>query len=1169
MDTEVMPVEAKMPESSNSADLCRDLRSRLNILAHWVTLDRAVSGLLETVFSAAVAFAVLWAYDLLFTPPSDTRVFLTITALAMVTGVAVARFLRQIFRLAGVNDAALLIEAMYPQNDRLRSALEFDAYLSSGTETGTSRAAMAMAIVQAHGFNEKIDFKTAAPAARLNRALRISAGVVILLAALVAWKPMEAQLAFSRYASPMAEAPELLRTAYILSPGDATIVYGVDFEIRVRSMGMIPMEPVLIIAPESPTGKTVQPRRGRGIASKVPILVDRLRGVFGTGGEFVHRLIRPAESFNYRVEDANGVSRTHRVIVRRRPRVSSMCIRYSYPEYTGLSAEMVENDSGDITVLEGSRVWLEMTFNKTVPIVEVKFDKPMGATVERPSGQESAVAAFRVVDDNRYSIVLYDGEGLFNDPRETYTIRCVKDKAPVVDVIEPGRDSDLPEDYVLPVSIKASDDFGLSRIGLMMSFKGGDYRAVPVRTYGNRGVVEDLVAYSLDLSGEPIGPEDVILYYAEAADTDEVGGPNIGKSKIYSVRIPSAMEFFDDIESDQEYQEQEMRELLEEQKAVREKTMELAEKVAAAREMKWEDKRKMENLQGRQQELSKKADDIRDDVAKTLEKMEKSSLISPEALEKMQKIQKLLEEITDKDVKALMEQLSKINSEMRISEAEKKLFEAGFDQEEFEKKLDRTLKLFEKVRQEQKADALVKEAGDILEKQQEISKRLEELSKENQTDPEVEKAMNILAEEQKRLAMRAESLKEEAAGLAEDVARDDRMAAEGFEKAAETIEKEQIPKKMREASAGMSGMDSSGAMDDSKDSEEGMKKTLAAMKSASAGLKGGNKKAIMAKLNRAIEKSISLADLHSNLLKDLDVFRRLAGSDMRETCGRVSERTLDVAALAEGLLNLLGEIAGMTFLVDHEILGLSAGTVQKTRIAQESLARGSWPTALAVERDALRGANTLGRALMRLRQNMQASGSGLGFDQLMEKMKSMMRQQAMMGDKMDMFSQQGGGTTPMMEQLRQDAMKQMAMEQQMIRKSMEETAKQASEHGELARQMRELAREMKELEEDLRAGDPGRRARERQERLVERMLETTKSMHTKKMSKQRKSRTGSYDGPVTAGAGVDRDKLGRDRISTKPLGSFGEAKLPKEYEDLIRAYFTVLSERQSGGFGDE
>lgn len=1155
------PAPEERSGQSNSASLGLALRARVEATARGVTAGRVCSGILETTFAGAVSFLALWCYDILLAPPPQTRVLLAVTALALVTGVGAARFLLHLARPATTGEAALMIERAFPQNDALRSALEFERTLSCNAETGTSRAAMACAVEQAHAFNRNLDFSSAVSGSRLNRALRISAASVAFLAALVAWKPMEAQLAFSRYATPWAEAPELLRTAYTIEPGDATIVYGADVEIRVGIKGMVPMEPVLVIDRDSDA---------RNRPSRIPVPVDRISGTFGTGGEFVHRLVRPQDSFSYRIEDANGASSTHRVIVQRRPRVASMRIRYSYPEYTGLAAELVENDSGDVTVLEGSKVWLEMTFNKRVPSVKIEFEKPTGVTIERPSGEESAVAAFRVVDDNRYSVNLYDGEGLYNEPRETYTIRCVKDKPPIVDIIEPGGDSDLPEDYILPVSIKVSDDFGLSRVTLMTSVKGGEYRPVPVKTYDGRGTVEDLVAHSLDFSAEPIGPEDVILYYAEAADTDDFRGPNIGKSKIYTVRIPSAMEFFDDIEGDQEYQEKEMRELLEEQQAVREKTMELAEKVATTREMKWEDKNKVENLQNRQQELSKKAEDLRDDIARTMEKMEKSSLISPEAMEKMQKIQNLLEEITDKDLKALMEQMSKMSSEMRISDAEKKLFESGFDQQEFEKKLDRTLKLFEKVRQEQKADALVRETEEILKKQREITRKLDELGRKDSSDPGVEKEMKALAEEQQRLSKRAEALRDEAEKLAEDVARNDKTAAEGFKQAADTMESEQVSRKMQDASAGMSGMDSKGARQNSQESEEGMEKTLAAMKSASSGLKGGNKKAIMAKLNQAIEKSIALTDLHSKLSTGLDAFRRLAGSDMRDLCGRVSESILEVSGLSEGLLNLLGEIAGMTFLVDHEILGLAAGIVQKTRISQESLGRGSWPTALAVERDALKGSTTLARALMRLKQNMQGSGSGLGFDQLMEKMKSMMKQQAMMGDKMDMFSRQGGGSTPMMEQLRQDAMKQMAMEQQMIRQTMEETAKQASDHGELARQMRELAKEMKQLEDELRAGDPGRQARERQERLVERMLETTKSMHTKKMSKQRKSRTGSFEGSVTAGAGIGRDRLSRERVSTRPITSVGNARLPKEYEELIKSYFTALSERQSGGgSGDE
>jgi hypothetical protein len=195
-----------------------------------------------------------------------------------------------------------------------------------------------------------------------------------------------------------------------------------------------------------------------------------------------------------------------------------------------------------------------------------------------------------------------------------------------------------------------------------------------------------------------------------------------------------------------------------------------------------------------------------------------------------------------------------------------------------------------------------------------------------------------------------------------------------------------------------------------------------------------------------------------------------------------------------------------------------------------------------------------------MEDKVSQSAGGMGFDQFMEQMKKLLKQQQQMGQKMDMFSQRQG-STPLMQKMQSQALKQMALEQSMIRESMEKLAQEMSHNNALSKQMKALAGEMEALEKEMEKGSLSKKSMLRQQQLVERMLDTNKSMNQKKKSRQRKGRTSQFAGAASAGEAIEESELIIEKKRIRPVDYSGPENIPGEYEELINSYFKALSEK--------
>ena len=138
-------------------------------------------------------------------------------------------------------------------------------------------------------------------------------------------------------------------------------------------------------------------------------------------------------------------------------------------------------------------------------------------------------------------------------------------------------------------------------------------------------------------------------------------------------------------------------------------------------------------------------------------------------------------------------------------------------------------------------------------------------------------------------------------------------------------------------------------------------------------------------------------------------------------------------------------------------------------------------------------------------------------------------------------------------------------EQGKASKSLQELAREQKEFGGADRKtlgdLEKIAEEMKEVVSDLQSGDIKNETLKRQDRILSRLLDATRSIHDRDYQKKRESRTGKdyiKDSPDA----IDlKTQEGKTRALQELLRSIKQG-YTKDYEALIQKYFEALQETE-------
>jgi hypothetical protein len=224
------------------------------------------------------------------------------------------------------------------------------------------------------------------------------------------------------------------------------------------------------------------------------------------------------------------------------PLVGDLEITLTHPAYSQRPPTVLPSSSGDFRAMPGTQVELKTRVLDDVRAAEILLDSGDGAPTTLPvTLQDGGLTASWVVDSAMsYRIATIDALKRRSVEARARTIEIELDRAPAVQLFTPGDELDVTNLRRIELAYSLEDDFGVTAVELVWrsSMDTGRRSILP-----SGDVVARLQGKLVwDMADVPLPPGAHVTYWLEARDNDTVGGPNLGKSKEYKLRVFSARE---------------------------------------------------------------------------------------------------------------------------------------------------------------------------------------------------------------------------------------------------------------------------------------------------------------------------------------------------------------------------------------------------------------------------------------------------------------------------------------------------------------------------------------------------------------------------------------------------------------------------------------------------
>ena len=1128
----------------HTSKLYEDIARRLTSTRRRQNNVALLNGLLVTVVAVLVLVLDAVMLERAFALGTTGRTILFALSILGVAASAIRFVGRPMLRALGVlrstsdEQLALAVGRHFPGiHDRLLDAMQVF------TEQNDPLARYSPELIDAafadlHGAIQPLNFADAVDVAGLRHMRKISAyaaGVFVLIFVLSPAGFLNSVNRILKYNQTFA-APAPIE--FIVQPGNAEVVRGATVSLSIHTLGK-PVSAVVLRTRQQGQAEfeTRELRLSAGQAAGFEnVFHDSIAGIKATTEYFAS------------AEDIQ--SEKYRITVIDRPLIRSFQVQLNYPAYTRLPAKALEENVGDVTAYPGTIVSINLASSKELASGALAFSDK--TSLPLVINRTDATARFRLMNEKTYHVVLGDREGLANaDPIE-YQLRLIPDAFPTIAILVPGRNVDVTEEMRLDLLLRISDDFGFSKLRLAYRLAQSRYEKpkeefsyIDIPLPSTTQTTQE-ISYRWNLTGLSLVPEDVVAYYAEVLDNDNVNGPKAARSETYLLRLPSLDEVFKDVAQSQSQSLESLHGAQSELQQLRKEIDELRNQMKREQQkVDWQQQKKAEDLVKRYQDLQKKVDETIRKMDETVSQMQQNKLLSKETLEKYTELQKLMEEMSSPELQQALRKLQESMQQPSPDQIREAMKNLQMTEETFRKSLERTIELLKRIAIEQKLEEILKRTEELLKRQENLREQTA------QTDPNDQKRREDLAKQQQDLQQQLDDIQKETKDLQkkmEEFAED--MPLDQVNKAQKELAEQSVGDQMQQAAQNMRSSKMQNAQSGQKSVSQALQKFKEQMEKALESLRENQQQQTLSQMRKSMQNLLELSERQESCkggTQGLDPNSQA----FRESAQEQSELQEDLARVA----NELAQLSRKTFSITPEMGKEIGKAMQEMNQALQNMEQRNPGGASQAQSEAM---GSLNRAAMQLQGAMSnmMQGGGTGMAGLLQQLQQMSgaqmginaQTQGMLGEGQGMTAQQAAEWA------------RIAGQQGAVRKSLEQLAKEAEQTGELSKllgDLNKIAQEMLEVQTDMEQGNVSPETLQKQERIVSRLLDSQRSMRERDYEKRRRAETGrniTRFGPTN----IDlSSQEGRNRLREELLKVL-EQKYSKDYEELIRRYFEAL-----------
>jgi len=838
----------------------------------------------------------------------------------------------------------------------------------------------------------------------------------------------------------------------------------------------------------------------------------------------------------------------YRIKVITRPIVKVLRAEIKYPSYTGIEETTLEENIGDIFAIKGSSVELKFVSNKTIQQAFLDFEtgKDHKFDVFGNKGQVN----FKVKENDRYKIILQDTSGIFNSNPIEYRITATYDELPFIEIITPGKNVDLADDLLLPLSFKIGDDFGISSLWLFYTKiyeeNKGDAEIPPKNTFDKieiplkdfSGMLRE-VYYNWDMNSLKLLPSNKVFYYAAVYDNDRVSGFKKAESEIYYARVPSMYELYEEVEKEQEKNIVDLEKVYEEGKKFKETLEKLNLEIKKSREIDWEKKKALKDAAKKKDELMEKVDKIEKNLQKLAQKLNKNNLTAEETLKKYFELQKILDEIKSpelkKALKELRESIDKFNKDKAKSEMDKMVM----DQEEFLRKIERTLSILKHIKKEQQLDELVKKVEELVKRENEVLNKL----KDKDTD------LNNLAKKQDKIGKDIDNFETDFEDIRKEMMTEPLMPQQLMDNISEQLKKEQLGKLSSETRTNIQVGNKDAASKQGQHLRNNLEEIKNDLQMAKDRMVNNFKQKVLNEFRKITYDLLSLSEIQEGLRN-----RTAEMKPNSPSLTEVAEKQLDAMSALNRTANNMLNLSNETFFVTPEMGKAVSYAMIEMRSGLNMFEERNPTNSARHQSNALANLNKAVMEINSAMNSIKKSESGGGLEEYLKRLAEMAKKQEGINKatiKLPTENRLKIGERGQAERL--------AYEQEMLRKTLEQLQKEMGKRSEILGDMKKIAEDMKKVSEELKNADIDNRTLKRQERILSRLLDAQRSLHQRDYSRKRLAET-AQDYDVVDPCTLPEDLGEKDAFFREKLQNAIKEGYSKDYIELIRKYFEKIKE---------
>lgn len=496
----------------------------------------------------------------------SSRLFALVVGWGVVALVVWRWLLSRLTRPMDVERVALTVEDRFPElRDRVISSLQFAEWLRAGGAGRSEQSTVMMKAVTADAVRavEPLDLGRT-----LDRGRVLRAGAAALAACLVIVGMTRIEVQKRNLMWIWFQRNVLLRE----------VGWPQRTHLSVEYKNVIPRGDALTVTVtakgELPSTVTIyyryRPSRRSGEEDLAPL-------AGGARGQFRARFKNVVEPLEFYVSGGDAVTDTYRVDLVERPNIVQLKFWAVYPHYTRLEPKLLTASESFIEVLPGTKVRVAAVPSKplsaaSLTVNEEETGVKMGRAAdeetwnfwftkdERTAMEERAKAGkgvaecwtgdLKVTDDCSVAVNVVDTVSLNNQPPSRFTVKLIADKEPMVTIKMKGIGEMVVPKAIIPLEIRATDDFGVKGLSLVHKFmvedRSQDEETIPFTqvVFGGKQV-----SHEMRWNLEPLGlqPGQVLVFRAEATDYKDTPPKNVGRSDTVSLRVVTPDELLADL----------------------------------------------------------------------------------------------------------------------------------------------------------------------------------------------------------------------------------------------------------------------------------------------------------------------------------------------------------------------------------------------------------------------------------------------------------------------------------------------------------------------------------------------------------------------------------------------------------------------------------------------